>query len=71
MSDLKIHIAGPLVGDVQRCTRCKTRIDANRIWPDRQPAGWAQGALIAWHRRGASVVTSEQAAAVRVCGRAA
>jgi|HubBroStandDraft_2_1064218.scaffolds.fasta_scaffold228717_2 hypothetical protein len=68
--DLKIHVAGPLVGDTQRCTRCHARIDSNRRWPGREPAGWKHGALIAWRRNGASVVTAEQAAAVRNCGRA-
>lgn len=73
--DLKIHVAGPLVGRVQRCVRCHTRIDSNRIWPDSwPPSAWQPGVRIAADRYGKSAIDETNAgkyADVRACGRAA
>jgi hypothetical protein len=70
----KIHIAGALVGSVQRCIRCHTRIDSNRSWPLDRPSGWKEGVAIVAGRRGMSVIDAGNAAAfaaVRPCGKAA
>jgi hypothetical protein len=73
MRNRKVHIAGALVGRVQKCTRCHARIDSNRLWPEKwEPSAWSQGALVSSDgRRNMSVVTEAQAATLRVCGRTA
>ncbi len=65
----KIHIAGPLVGDVQKCLRCKARIDGNRRWPQ-SPSGWPEGERIYAASDGMSVVSAfgDKYAGVRPCG---
>lgn len=69
MKDAKIHVAGPLVGSVQRCTRCHVRMNSNR--PDARPVGWPVGPVVA-HRHGASAgATEAQMEAIRPCGRRA
>ena len=69
----KIHIAGPLIGSVQRCVRCHTRIDSNRTWQilGRKPVGWREGALIEWNRHGAGALNDDDPRIdeVRPCGR--
>ena len=74
MAHTKVHIAGPLIGDVQRCTRCKTRIDGNRTWRPifgGAPTGWRLGAFVTSSRNGKSDVTAERASEFRPCGRRA
>lgn len=73
MANSKIHIAGPLVGSVQKCLRCKTRIDSNRTWEreGRTPTGWREGALVLSSGRGWSVLDSIAAGiGTRYCGKA-
>ncbi len=71
MKDAKIHIAGPLVGDVQKCARCHTRIDSNRIWPGPNPTGWREGSQVFWDRDGSSSVEVKNPQDYRPCGKAA
>jgi hypothetical protein len=77
MKGRKIHIAGALVGSVQRCTRCHTRIDGNRTWQPifgGAPTGWKEGVSIVAGRHGMTAIDSGNAqafAAIRPCGKAA
>jgi hypothetical protein len=76
MKNAKIHIAGPLVGSVQKCVRCHTRIDSNRAWAasglavDREPTGWREGSEMFATRYGASSEVKNPQD-YRACGKAA
>lgn len=66
---LKVHIPGPLIGSIQKCTRCHTRMDNNQRWPDDFPVGWKAGVSVLASRSGMGVVTVEVAAQHPACGR--
>lgn len=67
MSDTrKVHVAGKPEGLIQRCTRCRSKIKGA---PWRPGSYWETGALVSSHRGGMRVVTEEEAAQIRKCGR--
>lgn len=68
----KIHIPGELdrTTGVQKCTRCKTRI--NFQWPAGwEPSKWAVGRAVIAFRRGMQVASETEIETVRACGRRA
>lgn len=72
MADAKIHIPGELdrASGVQKCTRCKTRI--NSAWPAGwEPSKWAVGRAVIAFRRGMSVASEVDLQTVRACGKKA
>lgn len=66
MEDRKVHIAGVPDNGTQRCVRCHTNMTPrNPDWL----SYWKPGALVSSGRHGQSVVTGEEAAKYRPCGR--
>lgn len=65
----KIHLAGALVGRVQKCVRCYTRMDSNDRWPKSEPVGWPVGPVLS-DRNGMSSLSELEAqeSTVRPCG---
>lgn len=66
----KVHVAGSPDGAIQRCTRCHAKIADNgdNRWA---PAFWRVGTSVLSRRIGKSVLTEDQAAEFRACGRKA
>lgn len=65
----KVHMPGKIIGGVQKCIRCHTRMDSNRRWPNTEPVGWPVGKPVVSDRSGMSVIDHAEATQYRPCGR--
>lgn len=74
MSGQKIHVAGEPKGDVQRCTRCHTKLHDRARWKysdgsHMATSFWRVGAQLRAMRESLGVASERELATIRKCGR--